>query len=174
MKFIISIFMILIFVSCGSRNKKEPESQKVLINMDTLLEMNRNMIRKDKDKIHEYIASNGTTMLESGTGLFYRKILEVDGVDAGKGDVVIFSYDITSLQGNKFYSSKDLGRKEFEIDGSVIESGWNEVATLMSAGDSMIAILPPHLAFRNIGDGEKIGPGQILIYNLRLDSIVRR
>ncbi len=174
MKFVISILLILIFVSCGHGNKKSPKRQKAVINMDTLMEMNRNLIRKDNDKIQNFIDSSGVKMLKSGTGLYYRKILDVDGENAGKGDKVIFSYDISSLRGDSFYSSKDRGRKEFEVDGSEIESGWNELASLMSEGDSVVAILPPHLAFRNIGDGDRIGPGEILIYNLKLDSLVGR
>jgi FKBP-type peptidyl-prolyl cis-trans isomerase len=71
------------------------------------------------------------------------------------------------------YSSDEQGVREFVLDKSDIEAGWNEAAKLMSRGDSAMIILPPHLAFRNIGDGKLIGAGEILIYELSLDSIFK-
>ncbi len=78
-----------------------------------------------------------------------------------------------SLAEKVFYTSKEDGLREFVVDESETVSGWNEAAKLMSKGDSLVAILPPHLAFRNIGDGNKIASGQILMYHIRLDSIIQ-
>ena len=173
MKYYIVILLLVISFSCGSDGGKKNETSEKVINLDTLMEMNRNLIRKDKEVILEYIQSSGSKMTETGTGLFYRRVRDEDGQNANAGDRVSFNYSITSLTGKVIYSSKEDGLKEFVVDGSDIESGWNEAAKLMSKGDSLVAILPPHLAFRNIGDGNKIGPGQILMYTLHLDAIIQ-
>ncbi len=173
MKYFIIIVLLVISFSCRSDGGKKSETSEKVINLDTLIEMNRNLMRKDKEVILKYIESSGSKMTETGTGLFYSRVRDEDGQNAKAGDRVSFNYSITSLTGKVFYTSKEGGMREFVVDGSDIESGWNEAAKLMSKGDSLVAILPPHLAFRNIGDGNKIGPGQILMYTLKLDAIIQ-
>lgn len=168
--FFISILCVL--YSCGSSKQGEKDDTPV-INADSLIEMNRKLVQADVGKIEEYIEVNDLDMERSGTGMFFNIIRDAGKDKALSGNQVSFSYRIKDLSGNMIYSSETLGSKSFEIDKSNIESGWNEAAKLMGPGDSAVIILPPHLAFRNIGDNNKIGPGQVLIYELRLDSAVK-
>ena len=167
---ILFLFILIFSFSC-SGNKRKKEVQNEAPDMEALIEMNRNLINSDIEKIESYIKDNSLEMIKTGTGLYYGFEADVDGNPVKENDIVHFSYRISELDGELFYDSKIDGVRSFEIDKSEVESGWNEAAKLMSPGDSLIAIMPPHLAFRNIGDQNKIGPGKTLIYELRLDSV---
>lgn len=173
MRYFIPIVLVLICFSCRNDGSGKGDTEKQVINIDTLMEMNRNLMRKDKEAIKEYLHSSGRMMTETETGLFYERVRDEGGQNAKTGDRVYFNYSIITLSGKVFYTSKEDGLREFVVDKSDIESGWNEAAKLMSKGDSLVAILPPHLAFRNVGDGNKIGPGQTLMYTLHLDKIIQ-
>jgi len=166
----VPVLILFLLSSCveGEKGKKQDVSS---INPDSLIILNRKLIRDDIDKIEDYLDSNGLEMEKSGTGLFYKIIKDNKGEKASPGDIAVFSYRIRGLDGHLIYSSDDGGPKTFEVDKSYVESGWNEASKMMGQGDSAVLILPPHLAFRNIGDGNRIGPGEVLVYELRMDSL---
>ena len=167
------ILLLICLVSCRSGQDKQSDSvPSPGVVKDNLIEINRNLLRQEMLRIQEYIDSTKLDMLKTGTGLFIDLVRDRDGDIAQAGKHLIFTYKIRSLKGDLLYSSEELGKREFVVDKTDVESGWNEAAKLMSLADSAVLILPPHLAFGNLGDGNRIGPREILIYELRLDSII--
>ena len=62
-------------------------------------------------------------------------------------------------------------RESFVVGKGGVESGLEEVVKYLHAGDNARFILPPHLAHGNFGDGKKIPPGAILLYELKLLAV---
>lgn len=173
MRIIFILTVIILFISCNSPGEKgrkvDPSSRQ--ISPDSLIELNKSLIGNDIAIIEDYIKSKGMQLNKSGTGLFYQLLADSAGPNATAGDPVAFSYRIKSLGGQQIYSSGENGLREFIVDHSNIESGWNEAAKMMSPGDSALLIMPPHLAFGHLGDGNRIGPREILIYELKMESV---
>jgi FKBP-type peptidyl-prolyl cis-trans isomerase len=165
------IFIFPLLISSCKNSSSKADEDTPMISTDSLISLNRELVRKDMKKIEDYIGSSGMEMKQSGTGMFYSIVRDKGSQKARPGDEAVFTYIIRDLEGDLIYSSEDLGLKKFEVDRSYVESGWNEAAKLMGMGDSAVVILPPHLAFRNLGDGNKIGAGETLVYELRMDSV---
>lgn len=173
MKYFIVVIVILMFTACNQSKKTGENGSYKAPDPEAMIQMNKNMVNDDMAKIEEYVKGNRLEMKKSGTGLYYQLKKDEDGQNAAKGDIVYFSYEIRNLEGELLYTSREDGQKGFKVDKAEIESGWNEAAKLMSPGDEGMFIMPPHLAFRNIGDGDKVGRGEVLVYDLRLDSVER-
>lgn len=173
MRISIILTVITLFISCnppGEKGRKvDPPSD--LLSSDSLIELNKSLIGNDISIIEDYIKSKGMQLNKSGTGLFYKLLTDSAGPNAAAGDPVAFSYRIKSLGGQLIYSSGENGIRKFIVDQSNIESGWNEAAKMMSPGDSALLIMPPHLAFGHLGDGNRIGSREILIYELRMECV---
>ncbi len=170
----LTIVFFICLVSCqsGSQNRDKPTAHPAS-RKDSLIEFNKNLLRRDMQKIDDYITSRSIKMTKTGTGLFIKLVVDHDGQEAQPGEQVFFTYKTRTLEGDLLYSSDELGQREFILDKSDIEAGWNEAAKLMSPADSAIVILAPHLAFGHTGDGNRVAPREILVYELRLDSVYR-
>jgi len=93
-------------------------------------------------------------------------------VKGGEGNVfkdnskVIFEYDCSLIDGTLCYSSKELGPKEVVLGRTQIESGMNEGLRMLRPGAEAIFIIPPFLGYGLIGDGKKIPPRSVIVYNI--------
>jgi FKBP-type peptidyl-prolyl cis-trans isomerase len=66
------------------------------------------------------------------------------------------------------------GPKVFRVEKSEAESGLHEAVQLLHQGDSARLVLPPHLGFGMVGDGNKIPPRAILVYMIKIRIVVKR
>lgn len=176
------IILICLCVSIigGCRQKyRQAESARHsgMPDQEQLLRTNQLMIRKNADAIREAATVNGWHLTETGTGVFYQVIRESrkgreSGIKAGDG--VRLAYKLTLLDGTQCYSSDKMGPKQFIVEKSEAESGLHEVIKLLLPGDSVLIVLPPHRAFGLAGDGDRIPPQSILVYQIRIDSVFRK
>ena len=76
-RYIIILFASLAFISCrpGSGNKT-PEAQP---GSGDMVDLNRYMVRKDRERIQNYIERKNLRMTETATGLWYQIIKEGEG-----------------------------------------------------------------------------------------------
>ncbi len=158
LKFGFSLLLFILICSCQGR--KEPQASSTAPGKEEMTELNRYLVRKDREIIESYIERKGLKMNESPTGLWY--LIENEGAgDLFKdNDRIIMSYECSLLDGTKCYSSETLGPKEVVLGRSDLEPGLNEGLRLLRPGGSAIFILPPFLAYGFVGDGKKIPPGQ--------------
>src|SRR5512147_2286925 len=98
------------FAASCSRQTEKPMSQKQLREtQDALVEVNRMLVQKDKQKIINYIKEHNLTLKESPTGLWYGITRAGSGVGVKDGMTVTIDYDVTLLDGTLCYSSDSLG-----------------------------------------------------------------
>ena len=170
------IISVLIIHSC---HNEEPDSYRVKNRSKLTAEemkvplMNANIIRvkAEDDAINAYIKRHNLKMEQSGTGLRYVIDQEGNGEKANKGKVAVIDYQLCLLDGTPCYSSKETGLKEFIIGAGSVENGLDEGILLLKVGSKAKFILPSHLAFGLLGDGNKIPHYAILMYDLELKGI---
>jgi len=93
-------------------------------------------------------------------------IWEGDGKVAGPGDTVQVHYvGVAFSTGEEFDASWNRGQPlEFRLGiGQVIE-GWDQGVQGMKVGGRRQLIIPPGLAYGNRGAGNRIRPGETLIF----------
>lgn len=164
-----TIFVILTLVllqGCGKRKNTRPIPESSKTNQEKLVDANRILVKRDKQKIKGHIDRQGWNMKESGTGLWYEILYAAMG-DSIKTDMLIsFDYNITLLDGTLLYSSNNDGKKKFVAGKGDVVSGLQQGILLLTEGSSARFILPPHLAHGLTGDGERIPARAILVYSV--------
>jgi FKBP-type peptidyl-prolyl cis-trans isomerase len=131
-------------------------------------DMNRFLIKKDREIILNYIERKGLVMQESPTGLWYQILNEGNGTFFKDNSHITLEFECKLLDGSECYSSKNSGPKEVVLGRSNMESGLNEGLRLLKPGAEAIFILPPYMAFGLPGDGKKIPPRSIIVYEIKI------
>jgi len=165
MKLIHIILPVLLLCSCGN-NKEAKVAGKP--GKDQMEELNRFMIRKDRERILNYIERKGLKMTETPTGLWYQVTREGEGTKFTDNSRIMMEYDCSLLDGTLCYSSKDTGPKQIILGRSSLEPGLNQGLRLVSPGAEAIFIIPPFLAYGLPGDGKKIPPRSVLVYSVKI------
>jgi FKBP-type peptidyl-prolyl cis-trans isomerase FkpA len=129
-------------------------------------EVNRYLISKDRERIKSYIERKGLRMAESPTGLWYQVIEEGTGEQLKDNDRIVMEYRCSLLDGTICYDSDETGPLEISLGRTGIEPGLYEGLRMLKRGAKAIFILPPFLAHGLPGDGRKIPPRSVVVYNV--------
>jgi FKBP-type peptidyl-prolyl cis-trans isomerase FkpA len=161
------VLFFLLLMACKEKPRAISEKDRQE-NAGKFIEINRTLIKKDQKRIIGYIERSKLKMVETGTGLWYAIGNAGNGNFAAKGNLATIEYSVFLLDGTLCYSSKVEGPKTFKIGMGGVESGLEEGILLMKKGSKAKFIMPPHLAHGLPGDGKKIPPRAILVYEVEL------
>ncbi len=164
--YVIPLFLIL---SCEGRNNEVPK-KKANYN-ETLIKVNKYLVGQDVDNIRKYIKRRDWEMKTTETGLWYMIYEKGSGKSASPNKAAIILYKVYLLDGTLCYTSEKLGPKKFTLGKGGVERGLEEGILLLHVGDKARFILPPHLAQGLTGDGNKIPPRSIILYEVELIQI---
>jgi len=162
------VILSLLLVSCNQENTERNKEANTDGAEESLEKVNRYLVKSEKQDIENYIRRHGWEMEETGSGLYYQIFHEGKGKKAEEGDLAVLDYKTWLINGNLVYTSKTDGRKEFLIGKGGVESGLEEGILLLKEGDKARFILPSHLAYGLLGDGNKIPQRTAIIYELEL------
>ena len=165
--------LVLVAVWCSGCKNEKPAVTEEQYNATRrhLVEVNKMMVRKDRQIIKGYAERHGLDMLESGTGLWYKIYTKGSGESAAEGKSATIKYKISLLDGTLCYDSDTEGEKTFTIGRGGVVSGLEEGILLLNAGGKAKFIMPPHLAYGLPGDGNKIPKRAIIVYDVEVMSI---
>jgi FKBP-type peptidyl-prolyl cis-trans isomerase FkpA len=161
---ILYIFLVLALLSCRNDKTGVPGSNKP--DRADMEEVNRYLISKDRERIQSYIERKGLQMEESPTGLWYQVTEEGSGEKLRDNDRIVIEYQCSLLDGTLCYDSDQTGPLEITLGRTGIEAGLNEGLKMLKPGSKAIFILPPFLAHGLPGDGKKIPPRSVVVYNV--------
>jgi peptidylprolyl isomerase len=93
-------------------------------------------------------------------------IWEGDGKVAGPGDTVRVHYvGVAYSTGEEFDASWNRGEPlEFRLGVGQVIAGWDQGVQGMKVGGRRQLVIPPGLAYGNRGAGNRIAPGETLIF----------
>jgi FKBP-type peptidyl-prolyl cis-trans isomerase FklB len=107
------------------------------------------------------------------SGLQYKILTEGKGPKPTASDTVTCNYRGTLINGKEFDSSYKRGQPaQFQVGGVI--KGWTEALQLMPVGSKWQLFIPPDLAYGDRGAGADIGPGETLIFEVELLTIVEQ
>lgn len=107
---------------------------------------------------------------QTDSGLLYEVLKEGSGPKPGARDRVEVHYEGTLTDGTVFDSSRARGESiVFGLDQVI--PGWTEALQLMSVGSSYRIVLPPELAYAQMGAPPVIGPMATLVFEVELLGI---
>ena len=171
MKKIYILLLVFIIFSCDFSNNNIKQVDNQNVDKESLLEWNKNIVDVNSDIIKKYIDRRQWKMNISGSGLYWQIYKKTNLEKVGSEKIVEFSYTTSLLSGEMLYSSQNSGNRTLKIDKNQEESGLNEGLKYMRLGEKAHFIVPPHLAFGVAGDGYKIPPYAVLVFDVEIVDI---
>ena len=169
----ISFFiLVLILISC--RHVEKPVSNEQAPDENNLVNLNKVLIKKDRQSIIGYLKRHHVEMNETTTGLWYTITKPGTGPRVESNKVITLAYEVKLLDGTLCYSSDNDGLKTFLVGKGNVESGLEEGILLLHVGDKARFLIPPHLAHGHTGDDNKIPPRAILDYRVEVLNILEK
>lgn len=169
--YVVLLFAIVLLSCNGCKEKRQYAPVEPVSIEDQLIEANRNRLQEEQEEILAYISEKGWDMQQTSTGLHYEIYEEGTGKFCEHGRVAVMDYTSTLLDGTPCYSSEKDGQKIFRVGLSDAESGLHELAESLRSGDKARVILPSHRAYGFTGDGVRIPPNSILVYDVQLVDV---
>jgi len=164
-----SIYVLLFLFSCGrSYNTQQPAqdtSEFEHRKNEILLNVNRQLVEEEAEEIQAYAERNKWQLKTTESGLSYMIYERGQGEKAAVGKTVTLEYTVSLLNGMVCYSSE---QKIFRLGRGKVETGLEEGVLLMRVGDKARMFMPPHLAHGLTGDGNRIPPRAIILYDVKL------
>jgi len=174
---IIFLVVLMIVISCDNPVPRRPVSNHSGSYMKESVALNKKINNLQANAIDYYIKKDSvSTYINSPDGFVYKYIHQKkDETRTPKaGDKVFFEYEISDLTDKILYAEEELGENQILIDKEDIESGLQNGLKLMKEGEEVVFIFPSYKAFGYIGDKERIGINQPLIYKVKLNKIVNK
>jgi FKBP-type peptidyl-prolyl cis-trans isomerase len=140
-------------------------------------EMQKQAVEKIKPTILEgekFLLANAKKagVKTTASGLQYEVLQEGTGAKPKDTNTVKVHYEGFLLNGMRFDSSKDRGQPaEFPLNQVI--RGWTEGVQLMSVGSKYKFYIPYQLGYGEMGSGETIPGGSVLIFDVELIEIVK-
>lgn len=170
---VLAIGGLSLFGTGCQRQGRLPEATRwVAPAEDDLTAVHRQLKDQEKHEIEAFIARRGRPLQQSGTGLYY-DIYERNpqGAVIARGDAVDMAYTLTLLNGAPLASSAEEGLRRWVVGAEAEEPGLTELLLKMRRGEKAFAILPSHLAYGLSGDGGRIPPKAVLLYDIEIKSV---
>lgn len=162
-------------ISCSGNRKKMPVTNSNNSNTQKqLLEANRVLVKKDRQRIVGFLKRQNWEMTESNTGLWYEILEQGSGDSVKVGDFVSMNFTLKLLDGTIISTSEEEGVKAFEVGHGGVESGLEQAVLYCKNGTNARFILPPHLGYGLPGDGQKIPARAILLYEIEIVNLVKK
>jgi FKBP-type peptidyl-prolyl cis-trans isomerase len=168
---VLAATLALLLLSCGQEPGPVRSTSNFRMLDDTLINYNKGATRTEDQEIRDYAARYGWDMITTSTGLRYLIYKRGSGPEAKPGKIAIIRYRETLLNGNPVASSDSIGLKQFPVGHGEAEPGLQEAIQLMRTGDRAKVIIPSHLAFGLLGDGDRVPPGASLVYDIELVAV---
>jgi len=110
-----------------------------------------------------------TKMTKAPSGLWYSDVAPGQGDSAMPGRTVTVHYTGWLPNGTKFDSSRDRGEPfAFTLGAGQVISGWDEGVKGMKVGGRRKLVLPPLLAYGDVGAPPAIPPNATLVFDVEV------
>lgn len=177
LKSILILFVTCIaLVSCKTPEARRPVKQSSGSFIKQSVERNKALIQKEEARIADIMnADSDTEYLASDTGFWYFYNVK-DSLDTQMpviGDVVTFTYDIKSLDGDAILSENETGLQTYKVDQSNQDliSGLRDAIKLMKVGETVTFLFPSHKAYGYYGLENILGTNVPIRSTVTLKSI---
>ncbi len=176
MRHLITLIIVITIAGCKSPEARYPVSQNTGSYIDESVQRNKEMIAEEEDHIKQVMGENtDTEFLTSADGFwYYYNEKSTDSTNTRTpefGDIVVFDYSISSLDGRPIYAEGEKPTREYAIDKEKLFTGLRQGLKLMKEGETVTFLFPSHKAFGYYGDKKRIGRNTPITAKVTLHEI---
>ena len=173
---IYSLLLSLVLVSCMQPEPRKPISNNSSTFFEESVAFNKMLNEREEKLFEAYMAKDSlTNYIASSSGFWYTyNNKSTNEYSPQFGDQVIYNVEVLDVNQNVIYSFEDVGNKSYYVDQQALEEGLRNGLKLMHEGDFVTFLFPSHKVFGYLGDENKIGKHQPLIYKVKLNKISKK
>lgn len=168
--------MLLFLSACKSPEARYPVSKNSGTYIDESVERNKEMIAEEEDYIKQIMGQKeDIEYITSADGFWYyynKKSADTSNTRTPEfGDIVVFDYSISTIEGKPIYAEGEKPTREYAIDKEKLFTGLRQGLKLMKEGETVTFLFPSHKAFGYYGDRKKIGSNVPIMTRVTLHTI---
>ncbi len=144
--------------------------------MEESISLNKSLNELEEKALKEIIQKDSlTNYVASSNGFWYTFTNKSAETYSPKfGDQLLYSYEVLDINKNVIYSSQEIGLQTYVVDKQELLEGLRNGLKLMHEKDEVTFLFPSHKVFGYLGDDNKIGINQPLIYKVKLNKINKK
>ncbi len=165
---LVFVSLVLLF-SCNEKSShSEVKAENRREQRESAIDLNRQVLAIEDQQINQYVTRYNWPVKCTGSGLRVYVYKKGNGKQIKNKARVEAAYDLRLLDGRKIENSAIDGNMQITMDKTTIETGLYEAFLMLRVGDKAKIILPSHLAFGVTGDGSRIPPRAVLVYDIEI------
>lgn len=144
--------------------------------MEESISLNKKLNEKEEFLLKSIIQKDSlTTYISSPSGFWYAYNLKSENTYTPKfGDQLLYACEIYTISNEVIYSAQETGLQSYLVDKQELVEGLRNGLKLMKEGEVVTFLFPSHKVFGYLGDENKIGINQPLIYKVQLNKINKK
>lgn len=127
---------------------------------------------QEPEVLEAYLDEYDIKVKPTASGLYYVEDKKGSGPNPQEGDVVTLHFSVSIIEGFPLYSSFDQEPLEMIYGEPFDTDGFEEGVGYMRKGGKAQFIVPSHLAFDSIGQGQIIPPYTTMLYEVEIVNIL--
>ena len=171
--FIYLPFFVLLHGQCG-RSERAPYVPAVSQDRQRLQAVNKYLSEKEQDVLQSYVRRQQLDMKQSELGYFYQLVKEGRGDKISVDDVVRLHGAIFLIDGTPCYTYSEQHPLEVKVGSFSGITGLNTALPGVRQGSHLRLVIPTHLAFGLMGDGDKIPPRSPLVCDFWVGAVAKK
>ncbi|SNR68071.1 protein involved in gliding motility GldI [Maribacter sedimenticola] len=155
----LALLLILVY-SCNGPEPRKPVQTKSGSFFKASIERSRKLLEQEEKKIQQLIKADSLkhyTHSSSGSWYTYLAVNDTTDYTPQTDDIVVFNYDVLTLDNDTIYSKKDIGVVTYKVDKQELFQGLRDAVKLLKENERATFLFPSSLAFGYHGDENKIG-----------------
>lgn len=168
------LILAVLITACSSDPAVHKQTQNTADPRDPLLKANQHLVRTEDQRIEAYIQRYQLNLKQTASGLRYAITGRGHGNPPKEGQRVSIDYTLSLLDGSLCYTSRNDGLLEFTLGKSETNNGLEEAILMMKTGNQAKIIVPSHLGYGLLGDGERIPARATLVYQINELKVISR
>lgn len=176
MKIRFALLLLIFAASCKSPEARYPVTQTSGSYINESVARNKELLAREEEFIQGIIKKDSANEYHSSSNGFYyyynkRTPDSVSSKTPEFGDIVVFDYSISALDGTPIYAEGEKATREYAIDKEKLFSGLRQGLKLMKEGETVTFLFPSYKAYGYYGDKNKIGTNVPISTKVTLHSI---
>lgn len=154
------IFFLIFLNSCGGPEPRKPIQTKSGSFFKESIERSRKLLEAEEAKIQHIIRMDSLKdYSNSASGSWYHYLAVNDSTQytPKTDDLVVFNYDLLTLDNDTIYSKEEIGIVTYKVDKQELFQGMRDAVKLLKEKERATFLFPSSLAFGYHGDENRIG-----------------
>lgn len=175
MRLVSVLLIFLLFTACGEPEPRRPVKVKSGSFFKESVERNKKLLAQEEKIINDIIEKDTTNVYSvspNGFWYYFEKKNDSSRYTPKTDDQILFSYNLTSLDDQLFYSMEDIGPTSYTVDKEQLFPGLQNAVKLLKINERATFLFPSLQAYGYLGDGKSIGPRTPLKATIELHTII--